>query len=262
MRALAHRDLFRPLFAALVVLAWATLWAWARSPWGRYLHAADLGEICFAPGTPGIPLDALLHVAGWVLMTTAMMLPTTLPLIEIFRRLTRQRADRAQLVSLLVAGYLLAWLAFAAVAHLADGAVHRVVDPFAVPGPRAWVLGALPLLLAGGYQFTELKYRCLDRCRTPLAFVMQHWRGDAAALQALRLGAHHGLFCIGCCWALMLLMFSVGIGSVGWMLLLGTVMALEKNSPWGHRLSAPLGIALLAWGGVTALGGLGLLPAA
>jgi predicted metal-binding membrane protein len=80
-----------------------------------------------------------------------------------------------------------------------------------------------------------------------MTFVVQHWRGRDQRRQALLLGIHHGLYCVGCCWALMLLMFVVGTGSVGWMLALGAVMAAEKNFPWGRRLSAPLGIGLLAW---------------
>jgi predicted metal-binding membrane protein len=108
--------------------------------------------------------------------------------------------------------------------------------------------GALALIAAGVYQFTPLKYYCLDKCRSPLNFIMGHWNGRDAARQALALGVHHGLFCVGCCWSLMLLMFAVGAGSLGWMLVLGVVMAAEKNLPWGRRLSAPLGVTLLIWG--------------
>jgi predicted metal-binding membrane protein len=110
------------------------------------------------------------------------------------------------------------------------------------------VLGAGPLLVAGAFQFSRLKYRCLDKCRAPLSFVVQHWRGGDSRAQALVLGAHHGIFCVGCCWALMLLMFAVGSGNLGWMLALGAVMAIEKNVPWGWKLSKPLGTALIAWG--------------
>jgi predicted metal-binding membrane protein len=102
------------------------------------------------------------------------------------------------------------------------------------------------LALAGGFQFTALKYRCLDKCRTPFSFINQHWRGQSASREAVRLGMHHGIFCVGCCWAIMLLMFVVGTGSIGWMLVIGAVMATEKNTPWGRKLSAPLGFALLA----------------
>jgi predicted metal-binding membrane protein len=83
---------------------------------------------------------------------------------------------------------------------------------------------------------------------------MEHWQGKHEAARSLWLGMHHGLFCVGCCWSLMLLMFAVGVGSLGWMLVLGTVMAIEKNMPWGKRLSTPLGVALLGWGMALALG--------
>ena len=76
---------------------------------------------------------------------------------------------------------------------------------------------------------------------------MEHWRGRDQARHAFALGVHHGLFCVGCCWALMLLMFAVGTGSVGWMLMLAAAMAIEKNFAWGRQLSAPLGVALLSW---------------
>ena len=82
--------------------------------------------------------------------------------------------------------------------------------------------------------------------RTPFSFVNEHWRGHAERRQSFLLGVHHGLFCVGCCWAIMLLMFLVGTGSVGWMLAIGAVMAIEKNASWGKRLSAPLGFGLLA----------------
>ena len=108
------------------------------------------------------------------------------------------------------------------------------------------LIGALVLAVAGLFQFSTLKYRCLEQCRMPMSFVLRHWRGDNARRQALHLGMSHGAYCVGCCWALMLLMFVVGMGSVGWMLLLAAVMAIEKNLPFGRRLSTPLGVALVA----------------
>ncbi len=112
---------------------------------------------------------------------------------------------------------------------------------------NGWALGAAVLAIAALYQFSPLKYRCLDKCRTPFSFAMARWRGTRHRKHAFLLGIDHGLFCVGCCWALMLLMFVVGAGSVGWMLLLGAVMAAEKNLTWGRRLSLPLGIGLLIW---------------
>jgi len=119
----------------------------------------------------------------------------------------------------------------------------------------AYPLTDIAIGVAGAFQFSRLKYRCLDKCRTPLSFVIEHWRGRAQTWQAFLLGAHHGLYCVGCCWALMLLMFVVGAGSLGWMLLLAAAMAVEKNMPWGRRLSAPLGVALLAWAALLVVNG-------
>ena len=106
-------------------------------------------------------------------------------------------------------------------------------------------VGAIVLGVAGVFQFSTLKYRCLDKCRTPFSFVNTHWRGAGVRRQSFMLGVHHGIFCVGCCWAIMLLMLVVGTGSVGWMLALGAVMAVEKNVAWGRRLSGPLGVGLL-----------------
>jgi predicted metal-binding membrane protein len=179
-------------------------------------------------------------------MAAAMMLPTTLPLLENFRRTIAARTDRPRLLILLIAGYLGLWAGFGLIAHLADLGVQALVRLTPWLTFNAWAIGAGMLALAGLFQFSALKYRCLEQCRTPLAFVARHWRGESASREALMLGADHGLYCVGCCWALMLLMFVVGTGSVGWMLLLGAAMAIEKNLPWGRRLSAPLGLALLA----------------
>jgi predicted metal-binding membrane protein len=252
MKPIAHRDVLVPLLGGMVALAWLALYAWSRTPYGRYLDHSDLALVCSVGGADGLARAAL-YIGGFLLMIAAMMLPTTLPLIAIFRRMTRERHDRATLVALLVAGYVGVWLAFGIVAHALDLGVHALAaDRFWLQA-NAWVVGAALLAIAGAFQFTRAKYRCLDQCRQPLSFVLQHWRGGGARAQALALGAHHGAYCVGCCWALMLLMFGVGSGNVGWMLAIGAVMALEKNASWGRRLAAPLGFALLALGAFVVL---------
>ena len=244
----AHdRRLFTALLVALVVLAWLALWVWGQSPYGRFLNHEGLAEVEIGLDANALLL-AVVFVAGWTLMTFAMMLPTSLPLVQMFRRLTRQRADSPRLMVLLIAGYLSVWVLFGVVAHIGDRGLHEIVAMSAWLEANAWVLGSGTLLLAGAYQFTPLKYHCLDKCRSPLSFIMEHWQGSREQAQAFRLGLHHGIFCVGCCWSLMLLMFAVGVGNLGWMLVLGTVMAVEKNMPWGRRLSAPLGVGLLAGG--------------
>jgi predicted metal-binding membrane protein len=173
-----------------------------------------------------------------------------MPLVAIFHRLAGDKKFRLGLVALLIAGYLVMWALFGLVVDI--GLIVAPAVTQASPGLArvGWMGGGLILLIAGLYQFTSLKHRCLEKCRSPLSFVIQHWRGRRDAWQAFQLGLHHGLFCVGCCWTLMLLMVGVGLGSVGWMLLLGAVMAIEKNVPWGNRLSAPLGVGLIGWGGV------------
>jgi predicted metal-binding membrane protein len=255
-RTLEPRHAFPALLGGLVALAWLALFLWEASPHGRYLDHGRWTELglgawlCRAVPAGSTVVPALLYALGWVLMIAAMMVPTTLPLLGLFARVAEGRPDRTALLLLAVAGYLLAWLAFGLAAHAVDYGLHGLAARVPWLGLNGWLVGAAVLAMAGAFQFSRLKYACLDRCRTPFSFVNQHWRGDAPYRGGFRLGLHHGLFCVGCCWALMLLMFVVGTGSVGWMLALGAVMAVEKNVSWGRRLSAPLGIALLAWASV------------
>jgi predicted metal-binding membrane protein len=167
--------------------------------------------------------------------------------LQRFDRLAAGRSDRVELIALLIVGYLLVWLGFGVAAHLLDAALHAMMRQSGWLTFNAWLLGASVLTLAGLFQFSRLKYHCLDKCRTPLSFIIKHWHGITPRRDAFLLGADHGMFCVGCCWAIMLLMFVVGTGNVGWMLALGTVMAIEKNVAWGRKLSQPLGGALIAW---------------
>jgi predicted metal-binding membrane protein len=257
---LEPRRAFLPLIGGLIALAWLTLLLWELSPYGRYLNHGrwtELGlaaELCRALPAGSVVLPAVLYVGGWVLMTAAMMLPTTLPLLGIFSRLVETRPDRAMLLTLVIAGYLGIWTAFGLAAHAIDYGLHGAAAALPWLAVNGWVLGAGVLAAAGAFQFSSLKYECLDKCRAPFSFVNEHWRGLASYRQSFLLGVHHGIFCVGCCWAIMLLMFVVGTGSVGWMLVLGAVMAIEKNVSWGRRLSAPLGVGLLGWASLIVLG--------
>jgi predicted metal-binding membrane protein len=236
------------LLAALCALAWLALWLWGQSPYSRFLSHHSL-----AAGS-GKGTLVVVFLAGWLLMTIAMMLPTSLPLIMLFHTLTRRRADQFRLVGLLIVGYLSVWTIVGGLLYLGDWGLHLAVERSAWLQAHLGIVGALLLVLAGVYQFSPLKYRCLDACRSPLSFITAHWRGSAARWQAFWLGADHGRFCVGCCWSLMVVMFAVGAGNLGWMLLLGAAMAVEKNLAWGRRLAAPLGVGLLGWGLVLLLG--------
>ncbi len=253
VRSFDRRMVVHALIGGLVLASWLTLWVWAESPYARYIDHGRWTEIglaaaiCRAIPAGDILVPGFLYASGWVLMVAAMMLPTTLPIIEIFRRITDGRADAGRLLGLVVVGYFVAWFGFGLAAHAFDYLLHEIADGIAWLIANGWAIGVAVISGAGVFQFTSLKYRCLDKCRTPLGFVIERWRGRSPSREALRLGFDHGVFCIGCCWALMLLMFVVGTGNLGWMLALAAVMAAEKNLPGGRRLSTPLGVALIAW---------------
>jgi predicted metal-binding membrane protein len=252
LRARAVRP-FAIAVLGLAGLAWPALALWGSSPHGRFLTHHSLG------GLAGV--DALLFpaffVAGWTLMVLAMMLHTSLPLVALFGALTRGRRDHGRLMLLLAAGYLGTWAAFGAAVLLADVALHAALEASGPLGAGAGYVGVGTLVLAGIYQFTPLKRRCLSKCRSPRAFILAHWRGCNGDAEALRLGVGHGLYCVGCCWSIMLLMFAVGLGSLGWMLVFAIAMGVEKNLPWGNRVSAPLGLVLILAGAALAMGRLG-----
>ncbi len=240
MRATTDRRVFTGVFLALVLLAWLALWIWGQSPYGRFLDHQNIAEISWE----GASL-ILVYVAGWTLMIIAMMLPTSLPLITLFFAINRRKKSRFVLLYLLLAGYLSLWILFGLFILVGDLLLHEVVRQYSWLHNHTWIISAVVLLAGGVYQFTSLKYHCLDKCRSPFSFITEHMPGKDERKQAFQLGLHHGLFCIGCCWSLMLLMFAVGMGNFGWMMLLGAVMATEKNMPWGRKLSLPLGLALL-----------------
>ncbi len=227
--------------ATIVAAGWTALVLWGASPWSRYLSHQSLEHGAGA-------LDTILFVGGWTLMTVAMMLPTTWPLLVIFHALVQRRRRPGLLVVLLAAGYIVTWSIVGLLLHSGDRLVHAAVDNIGWLGAHAGLISAGTVLVAGIYQFTPLKYKCLDECRSPLGFVMNRWRGTNERREAFMLGVRHGLFCVGCCWSLMLLMFAVGMGSLAWMFALGAVMAVEKNAVWARGLSRPLGIVLIGAG--------------
>jgi predicted metal-binding membrane protein len=138
-------------------------------------------------------------------------------------------------------------------AHAADAALLMAARHYGALVAYGWAIGAAVLAGAGLFQFSALKYRCLEQCHTPFGFVVARWHGRSPSREAFRLGLEHGLFCVGCCWALMLVMFVVGVGSLGWMLVLAAAMAAEKNLSWGRHLRTPLGLGLIGWAGAIVL---------
>ncbi len=233
----------------LLLLAWGIVFVGAMTGHGHWLHADPLTE---HPSWP-LGVSLLTFVAAWLVMTIAMMLPTTLPLIQLFAKLKRgQNAEDWQpLLLLFIAAYLAVWSVFALLTFLGDYGLHRLVDswPWLIQH-SSWFAG-ITLVLAGAFQFSGLKEQCLRVCRHPFSFLTQHYRRGIRATWDL--GVRHGLYCLGCCWALMLVMFSVGVTHLTGMLLLTAVMAIEKTSRWSRVVVPVVGVGLLLWGGLTLL---------
>ncbi len=236
-----ERWLYVGALAGLIGGAWLALGLLGASAYAPYFSHA------FERGDEPWPVEARIavFVAGWTLMSVAMMLPSSLPVVTVFVTITRRAWT---LVGFLVAGYLSAWGLFGLAAFVADAGLHTLVDGSSWLGERADLIPAGLLLTAGLFQFSPLKYACLTQCRSPVGFVVQHWGGGGRAFRAFSLGMRHGVFCVGCCWGLMLLMFGVGGITLGWMLALGAVMFIEKATVWGRWITAPVGGLLALWG--------------
>jgi predicted metal-binding membrane protein len=184
----------------------------------------------------------------WAVMMVAMMLPSASPLIllvlGLYRRRNERRADVAALM--FVGGYLIAWTGFSAAAASAQFGLHRgalMGDDMRLASSAA--SGAV-LVLAGIYQWLPFKNMCLTHCQSPLGFLAQHWR--EGALGGLLMGARHGLFCVGCCWLLMLLLFVVGVMNLFWVAALAVFVMLEKLVTRGTLLTRVGGVAIAGWG--------------
>ena len=229
----------RPVLLAIAA-GWAiALGAQVTGTAGTFHHHGPI------EGGPPLWAALLLFLFAWQAMVAAMMLPSSLPLIRLFEAASgsQERPGRARAAFL--GGYAAVWTGFGAVAFLGDAAVQRTVEAVPWLWERQWVVAASALAVAGAFQFSDLKERCLSKCRHPGPYLLAHYRRGAAA--GFRLGSGHGLFCLGCCWALMLVMFVVGMGNAGWMLALAALMAVEKNLPGGHRVRTPVGLGLIAW---------------
>jgi predicted metal-binding membrane protein len=171
-------------------------------------------------------------VGAWVVMMAAMMLPSAAPLVLLYR--VAGADGRAVNAAPLVAGYLLAWAVFGAVVYAAQQTLGAVIHTSpALGNARPYAVAGI-LAIAGVYQFTSLKKACLRKCRSPLDFLMQHWRGRGA-FAALRLGAEHGAYCVGCCWGLMAVLVISGAMSLIWVVLITLIVFIEKVMPFGER---------------------------
>lgn len=243
-----RREQLLPL-AGTVVLA---LLAW------RYLAVEAAGMGSMPDPAPGTATFGYLLIM-WSVMMAAMMLPTVLPTISLFARLQGERRRRSErglpeiATALFVLGYLVAWSAYSVLAATAQDVLQATSLLSAGMVSASTTLTGALLLLAGAYQLTPLKDRCVRHCRSPLSFLTSHWREGAGG--ALRMGFHHGLYCVGCCWALMALLFALGVMNLFWVLALAALVLVEKAAPRMSWITPVVGMSLLGGGLWVLVGG-------
>jgi predicted metal-binding membrane protein len=199
---------------------------------------------------------AATFLAIWAVMMAAMMLPAAAPMLLLFGTVQAKLRGKPTFVPtwIFVAGYLLVWTAVGLAVYLVVRLGNDLASRLGSAERETWAplaLGAT-LVAAGLYQLTRLKRVCLNHCRSPLGFVMGHWRNGR--LGALRMGLHHGAYCLGCCWALFAVLVAAGVMSVAWMALLTLVVFVEKVFPRGRRVSIGVGVAFVVLGLIVAVG--------
>jgi len=196
---------------------------------------------------------AALMLAMWAVMMAAMMLPSAAPAILLYATLARRRAERGEALAsaagAFASGYVLVWALFSVAATALQFALEQAALMSPAMRTTSVALAGAALVGAGVYQWTSLKHACLRHCRSPLEFITEHWRSGASG--ALRMGATHGAYCVGCCWVLMLLLFVGGVMNFAWIAGLALFVLVEKVVPAGHRVARASGVALVAWGVAT-----------
>jgi predicted metal-binding membrane protein len=198
---------------------------------------------------------ALVVLVMWSMMMVAMMLPSVAPITLLLETVARKRAaaesGTAMRPVFFVLGYLTAWFGFSAAATALQWALDSAGLLSETMALGNAVLAGVILVAIGAYQWTPLKQACLHHCRSPLEFLMLHWREGAWG--SAESGLRYGLYCLGCCWMLMGLLFVGGIMNLFWIAALALLVLLEKVLPWGRRVSRITGAILVVWGAVTVL---------
>ena len=236
--------------ALAVLLAWIYLVLDA----GRGMEMMDMGGGQIMVMLPNWTFGyGLVVFVMWAMMMVAMMLPSAAPVILLISSIARKRAAAGGAArgrtALFVLGYLAVWLGFAAAATILQWALHRAGLLSEMMAVGNVVFAGSVLVAAGVYQWTPLKETCLRHCRSPLDFLLFHWRDSVRGAVASGIG--HGLYCLGCCWMLMALLFVGEVMNLVWIAGIALLVLIEKTMPWGRRVSQMTGVVLVAWGAVT-----------
>ncbi|MEN8144435.1 MAG: DUF2182 domain-containing protein [Gemmatimonadota bacterium] len=229
--------------AAVAALAWIYL-AWLAADMAGGSSPMDMVRIRSWP-----PSEFVFVFLMWTVMMVGMMIPSALPMVLVYAGIVRKAKRQGSAVAptfVFVGGYLFAWTLFSAVATIAQWSLDQaaLLSPMMVASSPA--IGAALLVVAGVYQLTPFKDACLAHCRSPAHFLAEKWRKGLGG--AFRLGIQHGFYCLGCCWALMLLLFVGGVMNLLWIAAIAFFVLLEKTMPGGRRASILSGGALIAAG--------------
>jgi predicted metal-binding membrane protein len=260
LEALLRRDRQVVLAALLILaaLAWSYLF-WLAGHMATVSPGTTMADMAM-PGmdmgpastaTRWAAMDVLLAFIMWTVMMVGMMTPSVAPVILLYARVGRHAALDGKLFAAtgwFAAGYFLAWTGFSILAAAAQVVLRS--DALLTPMLASTndVMGGVILIVTGVYQWSRLKNACLAQCREPLLFIQRHGGFKRHASGSLGLGLRHGLYCIGCCWALMLLLFVGGVMSIMWIAALAVLVLLEKVPRQGHFLSRATGSVLIAGG--------------
>ena len=235
-----------PVRDRVTVLTSAVLLLIAAVAWGSVVRSSLQGDdMMMTMPMPATPADGLAFVASWGVMMTAMMLPSALPMISLYGATQRGSAGKGVPVALFALVYLSVWAASGVPVYFA----HTLLMTLA-GSAFAYVIAVI-LVAAGAFQLSPLKQVCLRACRSPLAFLLGHWR--AGRRGSLALGWSHAVYCLGCCWALMVVLVAAGAMGLRWVLLITAVVAAEKLLPGGEWFARAAGGALLLLGATVAL---------
>jgi predicted metal-binding membrane protein len=231
--------------AGVVVLSWVYIFAGAGMNMGSNAGSPAMVEM----QTAWTPTYFAVMVFMWWVMMVAMMLPSAAPMMLLFAALSRknQQAGRPYVpVAVFAGGYIATWAGFSLAATLLQWWLEYVALLSPMMASNSGLLGAGLLIAAGIYQLTPLKHACLRHCRTPIDFIGRRWR--QGTLGAFTMGLEHGLFCLGCCWVLMGLLFYGGIMNLWWIAGLAIYVLIEKLVPAGHWIGRGMGGLLVVWG--------------
>ncbi len=233
---------------ALCLVAWGYMgyMAWA-------MQHMDVVDMWMPPraGTRSWQLyDFCMLLAMWSVMMVAMMTPSVLPMVSMYITVSHSKKSKGQAYTptiIFLCGYLIAWIFFSVAISITQYPLHVAGLFNPMMDSRSYLLSGIILVLAGIYQWTPWKDACLEQCRSPLHYFMTRWREGHWG--AIRMGVHHGAYCVGCCWALMAVMFAIGVMNVLWMVIIAFFVLAEKISPVSAKfLRLFSGLILVIWG--------------